>query len=114
MLNQFALGAGVLLWTKHSVLAAPYHRDVDGTMTMINALRSTPDAAREIVARSAADYVLVCAGLPETGFYARNAAGPSTTPESTLSAQLARDVHPDWLEPVPLEDTPLRLYRVIR
>jgi hypothetical protein len=114
MLNQFALGAGVLLWTENSVLAAPYHRDVDGTMAMINALRSTPDAAREIVARSAADYVLVCPGLPETGFYARNAAGPSTAPESTLSAQLARDVHPDWLDPVPLEDTPLRLYRVIR
>lgn len=114
MLNQFALGANVLVWTEHSVLAAPYHRDVEGTMTMINALRSTPEAAREIVAGSAADYVLVCPSLPETGFYAHNPADPRTMPEGTLSAQLGKGVYPDWLSPVELSDTPLKLYRVIR
>jgi hypothetical protein len=81
---------------------------------MINVLRSTPDAAREIVAGSVADYVLVCPALPETGFYARNPADPSATPDDTLSAQLGKGVHPDWLEPVVLEGTTLRLYRVVR
>ena len=114
LLNQFALGASVLVWTDHSVLAAPYHRDVAGMMTMINAFRSTPDVARKIVFESAADYVLVCSALPETGFYARNPADPRTMPEGTLSAQLGRGVYPDWLAPVELGDTSLRLYRVVR
>ncbi len=114
MLNQFTIGASVLVWTQHSVLAGPYHRDVTGTMTMINALRSTPSKAREIVTASAADYILVCPALPETGFYARHPADPATLPEGTLSAQLGKGVYPDWLEPVGLIGTPLRLYRVRR
>lgn len=113
VLNQFALGAGVLVWTKHSVLSGPYHRDVTGTMTAINALRSDPDAARKIVAVSAADYVLVCAAAPETGFYARHGAG-GVRPEGTLSAMLARGEHPDWLAPIDIGASPLSLYRVIR
>ena len=112
-LNQFALGAGMLVWTDHGVLSGPYHRNVTGTMTAINALRSGPDAARTIVAASAADYVLVCAASPETGFYARHAAG-GVRPEETLSAMLARGDHPDWLAPVDIGTSPLSLYRVLR
>jgi hypothetical protein len=113
MLNQFGLGAGVLVWTDHSVLAGPYHRDVTGTMTTINALRSSPDAARRIIAASSADYVVVCAGAPETWFYAHHAA-QGVTPEQTLSATLGRGEHPDWLQPVDIGKSPLSLYRVIR
>lgn len=113
MLNQFALGAGVLVWTDHSVLAAPYHRDVDGTMTVIKALRSAPDEAKRTVVASSADYVLVCPATPETVFYARNAAD-GVAPEQTLSAMLGRDEIPDWLEPVQLAPSSLRLYRIVR
>src|SRR5262249_48664446 len=112
MLNQFSIGANVLVWSDHSVLAGPYHRDVTGTMIMINALRSTPEAAHDIVATSAADYVLVCPDLPETAFYASHAP-KGTAPEATLSYQLGKGVHPDWLAPVAI-DGPLKLYRVIR
>lgn len=113
MLNQFALGAGVLVWTDHSVLSGPYHRNVTGTMTAINALRSAPDRAREIVTASVADYVLVCAAAPETAFYARNGAD-GARPDETLSAMLGRGEHPDWLTPVDLGASPLSLYRVNR
>jgi len=112
MLNQFTIGANVLVWTQHSVLAGPYHRDVTGTMTMIQAMRTSPEAAREIVTRSVADYVLLCPGLPETRFYASHAA-EGVAPEQTLSWQLAEGVHPSWLEPVAI-DGPLKLYRIIR
>jgi hypothetical protein len=114
MLNHFSLGAGILTWTKHSVLAAPYHRGVDGTMKMIDALRSTPEAARDLIVQSNADYVLVCPAMRETMFYAVNPAQPGTAPEATLSARLAEGKHPDWLEPVDLSEKSLRLYRVIR
>ncbi len=113
MLNQFTLGAGILVWTDHGVLAGPYHRDVDGTMTMIEALRASSDRAREIVWASAADYVVVCSAAPETSFYARNAAG-GVAPEQTLSSVLGRGEHPDWLQPVDIGQSPLSLYRVIR
>jgi hypothetical protein len=113
MLNQFALGSGVLVWSDHGVLAGPYHRDVSGTMTVIEALRSAPETAREIVARSAADYVVICPASPETEFYASRPA-PGVAPAQTLSALLGRGEHPDWLAPVDLGASPLRLYRVIR
>jgi hypothetical protein len=113
MLNQFALGAGVLVWTDHSVLAAPYHRDVGGTMTAISAMRSSSEQARDIAVRSVADYVLVCPATPETAFYARNAA-EGVTPDQTLSAMLGRGDIPDWLEPVDIGQSPLRVYRIKR
>jgi hypothetical protein len=113
MLNQFSLGAGILVWTDHSVLAGPYHRDVTGTMTMIEALRSTPDAARKIVTMSAADYIVICPAAPETSFYAQHAA-MGVAPDATLSAMLGRGEHPEWLTPVEIGQSALRLYRVIR
>lgn len=113
MLNQFSLGANVLVWTKHRVLAAPYHRNITNTMTVMNALRSAPADARSIVMNSVADYVLVCPAEPETRYYARHAAN-GAAPEATLSAMLAEGRHPDWLAPVDLAESPLKLYRVIR
>jgi hypothetical protein len=113
MLNQFALGAGVLVWTDHSVLAAPYHRDVDGTMTVIAAMRTSSEQARDIAVRSVADYVLVCPATPETAFYARNAAD-GVEPDQTLSAMLGRGDVPQWLEPVDIGPSPLRVYRIKR
>ena len=55
MLNHFAFSAGVLVWTDHSVLSCPYHRHVTGTLTAINARRSSADRARAIVDGSLAD-----------------------------------------------------------
>lgn len=113
MLNQFALGAGVLAWSDHAVLAAPYHRDVDGTMTAIAAFRASTDRARDIVAGSAADYVLFCAATPETVFYQRNAAD-GVAPEGTFASALARGDALDWLDPVDIGKSPLQVYRIIR
>lgn len=113
ILNHFGIGADVLVWTKHSVMAAPYHRNIAGTMTMMDALRSSPDAARAIVAKSTATYVLVCDASPEVAFYAQHPAN-GIKPEQTLSSMLAGEQHPDWLAPVDIGVSPLKLYRVIR
>lgn len=113
MLNHFGIGAGVLVWTKHSVIAAPYHRNIAGTMTMMNVLRSSPEAAHDLVAASPVNYVLVCSASPETQFYVQHPAG-GIKPEQTLSAVLAAGHHPDWLTPVDLGASPLKLYRVVR
>lgn len=113
MLNQFSLGADVLAWTDHKILAAPYHRNIASTLLVMNALRSTAEAARGIIAGSPATYVLICPAAPETNFYANHPANGAPS-ETTLSAMLAKGLHPDWLQPVTLENSPLKLYRVVR
>lgn len=112
ILNQFALGSGVLVSTHHAVLAAPYHRNSLGTLTAINAFRSTPEAAKEIVEASGATLVLVCRGLPEARFYMEHPAGDGVNGEDTLAHALREGKAPGWLERVDLGDSPLQLYRV--
>jgi hypothetical protein len=113
MFNNFMLGPGVLQWTQHSAIAAPYHRDADGLMTMITAMRSDADTAKTIIMRTASDYVLACSALPEMEFYSKHPRG-SATLETTLASLLSAGTPPDWLEPMPLEHTPIKLYRIAR
>ena len=113
MLNDFMLGPSILQRTPHAAMAAPYHRNGEGLMTMITAMRSSADAAKPIVTQSSADYVIVCAALPETEFYAKHPAG-EVAANATLSSLLADGTPPGWLEAEPLENTPLKLYRVVR
>ncbi|RYG36277.1 MAG: hypothetical protein EON93_05320 [Burkholderiales bacterium] len=113
MVNEFMLGPSILQRTPHAVMAAPYHRNSEGLITMITAMRSSADAAKPIVMATSADYVVVCAALPETQFYAGHPAGDATA-ETTLSSLLASGTPPEWLKAEPLENSPLKLYRVIR
>lgn len=113
MFNNFMLGPGVLQWTKHSALAAPYHRDSEGLMTVINAMRSDADGAKAIAMQTVADYVLVCAALPEMEFYPRKPVA-GVDGKATLASLLVAGTPPQWLEPVPLANTPIRLYRIVR
>jgi hypothetical protein len=113
MFNNFMLGPGVLQWTEHSAIAAPYHRDAVGLMTMINAMRSDVSAAEAIIMQTMADYVLACAALPEMEFYPEHPSG-SAKPATTLASLLVKETPPEWLEPVPLEGTPIKLYRIVR
>lgn len=113
MLNDFLLGPSILQRTPHAAMAAPYHRNGQGLVTMITAMRSSADAARPIVMQTSADYVVVCAALPETQFYAEHPAGDATA-ATTLSSLLANGTPPSWLAAMPLENTPLKLYRVVR
>jgi hypothetical protein len=101
----------VLVWTKRVLAALPsqHHEHDDRHERPAFA----PADARSIVMNSVADYVLVCPAEPETRYYARHAAN-GAAPEATLSAMLAEGRHPDWLAPVDLAESPLKLYRVIR
>lgn len=112
VLNQFAIGSGVLAASRHSVLAAPYHRNADGTLAAINAFRSSPEAAKKIVDRSGATLVLVCEGLPEAKFYMEHPSSEGVNGEGTLAYALKAGQAPDWLERVEIGDSQLQLYRV--
>jgi hypothetical protein len=87
-------GSYILALTPHSVLAAPYHRDNHGNRIVLDALLSSPEAAREILRANHVAYVVNCAGLNETKTLAERA-------PYSLAAQLYARTPPAWLSPVP-------------
>jgi hypothetical protein len=86
-------GSYILAFTRHSVLAAPYHRNNRGNRLMIDAFLAEPAAAQAILHGSAVDYVALCPGLGETKTLAEH------NPKGLASALLGNEI-PDFLEPV--------------
>jgi hypothetical protein len=96
-------GSHLLSDTPHSVIAAPYHRNSLGNRRVIEMLLASPDAAEQSVRASGAHYVMLCPSMHAVeGLKGRGPHG--------LAAMLADGNHPDWLEPVPLSDTPYRVF----
>ena len=93
--------------TPHSVLAAPYHRNVKGNAAMLNLFLGPPSEAKARLAALGVDYVAFCPGAPERHNYA------AAAPEGLVAA-LARGEVPDFLERIPLDGTNLAVYRVRR
>lgn len=110
LLNQFAIGSGVLAASDHAVLAAPYHRNGEGMMAAINAFRGSPDEAHEHAIEAGATHVLICEALPEGAFYSSH---PAEGVDRTLAHALDAGEPPDWLEEVEGIAAPLRLYRLV-
>jgi hypothetical protein len=101
------LGAPILRYTPHHVLAGPYHRNVEGDLAALNALIGTDEEARRIVHRYGVTIVASCPGNDETIDLEHRA------PDG-LAAHLAANEVPSWLAPVPsTAGQPLRLYRVL-
>ncbi|MBI1339556.1 hypothetical protein GC169_05000 [bacterium] len=114
MFNPFAIGPAVLLHSRQSAVAGPYHRNVAGLTAVVTAMRSTPEAARPVIEQTGADYVLVCPPLPEGRWFARHPVDPAMRPEDTLAGGLQAGKAPAWLTPVEGVAAPLRVYRIIR
>ena len=105
LLAPIDMGSDILAQTRHSVLAAPYHRDNHGNREMVDAMMAEPAAARRIVMDSGAAYVVFCPAMPELEIYA--AASPNG-----LAAMLLGGKSPDWLALEPIHGSPYRIYRV--
>jgi hypothetical protein len=99
------MGSDILADTKHSVVAAPYHRNNHGNREWVEAMIAEPAAARKIVSDSGANYMVFCAAMPELDIYA--AASPGG-----LAAELIKGKTPDWLAPQPIAGSSLRLFKV--
>ncbi len=100
------LGAPILRYTRHRVLAGPYHRDVQGGLAMLDAFTGTDADARGIVRRYGVTLVASCAGNAET----RKLKGMAP---HGLAARLAEGDVPSWLSAIPASpDSALRLFRV--
>jgi hypothetical protein len=99
------MGSDILAQTRHSVLAAPYHRNNSGNRALVDTMMAEPAAAQKIALESGAAYVVFCPAMPELEIYA--AASPYG-----LAAALLADKPPDWLTPVPIAGSPYRIFRV--
>lgn len=102
------LGPSILLRTPHAVLAAPYHRNIEGLSTAIDIWTASPGAAQARLSARGIGLVAVCPGGPDLAIFAREA------PDGLAARLLAGDP-PAWLEPIAAdEDSPLEIYRVLR
>lgn len=106
VLTQIDLAPRLIVTTHHAALAGPYHRNGAAMLDTFHAFRGSPEAAREIVARRAIDYVLLCPSLPGEHIYTGDG-------ERGLYTALVAGDAPDWLAPVPLApESGLRAWRV--
>ena len=94
------IGPSILLGTQHSVVATGHHRANLAMNDIIAAFLTAPEAtgpnaARAIIARRGARYVVTCDDLVELHNYAYDA-------RRSLAADLLRRRPPSWLRAVPL------------
>jgi hypothetical protein len=100
-------GPFILMESRDTVLAAPYHRNQAGNIAMLDIFLDTPNDAQSRMARHGIDYVVFCPGAPERYNYAARA-------PNSLVAVLSRSNVPSFLERIQLAGTDLAVYRVHR
>ena len=98
------LGPFILVFTNHSVMAGPYHRNNRGNRLMFDVFMASPDKARDMMRAAGVRYVAVCDAKKKGGLLKERA------PEG-FSAAIANEAPMDWLRPIPL-DTPLSVFEV--
>lgn len=94
----FDIGPTLLRTTHHSVVATGHHRGAVPMRDVMVAFIADPAAARHIVVRHKARYVILAPDLPEISNYREFA-------PRGLAVRLADGEIPDWLVPVPSATT---------
>lgn len=97
------MGAHLLAFTPHSVLAAPYHRDNHGGRIVVDAFLASPAAAERRLRDAGVDLVLWCSG-------GETASALETRAPEGLAAALAHGETPGFLTQIPLPETPVRVF----
>lgn len=103
VLGSFSLGSHILAHTRHSVFAAPYHRNNHGNRLAANVFLAPPDRAEALARAAGAGLIVWCARI--------EAPSPlvAAAPDG-LAAMLARGDAPAWLERRSTEGAPLLVF----
>ena len=99
------LGAHLLLFTPHSVVGAPYHRNQQGLIDTFRFFNAELSEARTIVEKRDISLIVTCPYLPEMNGFA-------DADESSFIRTLNRGELPDWLEDFTLPGSILNVYGV--
>jgi hypothetical protein len=91
------LGPLILAETDHTVFAAPYHRNNDGIVAMLNLMLAPVPIARQILSDRRIDYVVICSTAPEQDIV-------KLAPDG-LAARLGRGEVPDFFERFDVDPT---------
>jgi hypothetical protein len=109
VLSQIDLGPAILLRTGHSIVAAPYHRNLVGLRAAIEASEGSEAVLRRVARDRGADYLVLCTHALESG-------GPDKPQPFATGLARGSRATPDWLEPI--NDMPggsaLKVWRIRR
>ncbi|MBO9697184.1 MAG: hypothetical protein J7499_13385 [Sphingopyxis sp.] len=95
LLTPIDLGAPLVFWTRHSLVATPHHRNKDAMADTIRAFAGDPDKAEALVRRQQAALIVYCRTANDFTKYRR-------ARKDSLGAQLYSGNPPAWLEAVPV------------
>jgi hypothetical protein len=90
------LGPAILAATPHTVFAAPYHRNNDGNLAMLNLMLAVPPAAGQASAERDFDYIALCRNPIEQADF------EEVAPDG-LAARLGRGETFEFLQPLDLD-----------
>jgi hypothetical protein len=98
-------GPIILQTTNHSVLAAPYHRNVSGNSKMLDIFLASPVEAKKYLKDYKVDYIAFCPSAAERYVY-------TTAAPNGFAALLAEGKTPNFLTPLSMPKTSVSVYRV--
>ncbi|HEX2813906.1 MAG TPA: hypothetical protein VHO04_14620 [Sphingopyxis sp.] len=106
LLTPIDLGAPLIFWTHHSVVATPHHRNREAMADTLRIFIGDPAKAEALVRKQKATLVVYCPGANDFSQYRR-------VSKASLAARLYAGTPPAWLERVALPgDTGLAVWRV--
>src|SRR3546814_11191916 len=94
LLTPIELGAPLVFWTRHSLVATPHHRNKDAMADTIRAFAGDPTKAEALVRRQQAALIVLCRTANDFTKYRR-------ARKDSLGGQLYAGPQPAWLEAVP-------------
>ena len=95
ILAPIDLGAPLVFWTHHDVVATPHHRNNAAMADVIRVFLGDPAKAEALARARGATLIVVCRGANDFAAYRKaNPAG--------LAARLSSGKPPAWIEPEPL------------
>lgn len=95
ILTPIDLGAPVIFWTHHSLVATPHHRNKEAMADTIRIFVGDPGQAEALVRRQKATLIVFCRTANDFSLYRK-------ARKDALAAQLYAGKAPAWLEAVPL------------
>lgn len=95
ILTPIDLGAPVIFWTRHSLVATPHHRNKEAMADSIRVFAGDPAKAEALVRKHRATLIVFCRTANDLSKYRR-------ARKDALAAQLYAGTAPTWLEAVPI------------
>lgn len=106
LLAPLDLGPEILVATPHNVLATSHHRNDSAMADQIQIFTSPVSETRKLLQDRNIDYVIICKDEAELHIYAQKQ-------PIGLAAMLLKGEVPNWLQPVHLRDSGLKIWRIV-